>query len=123
MIKLDHFTIVVSDYAASRDWYTSCFGLRVAFENAAAGVGGLEDDAGVELILVQRDLSRRERDCVLTFQCDSVHSTHQQLTARGIAFTHGPKNVFWGYGAELPDPDGYPVRLWDTATMPGYSEK
>jgi catechol 2,3-dioxygenase-like lactoylglutathione lyase family enzyme len=50
MIKLDHFTILVSNYAASRDWYTSCFGLRVAFEDPASGVGGLEDDAGVELI-------------------------------------------------------------------------
>jgi predicted enzyme related to lactoylglutathione lyase len=123
MIKLDHLTIFVSNYTASRDWYTACFGLRVAFESATSGVGGLEDDAGVELILVQRDVSRGEKDCVLTFQCDSVHDKHQQLVARGISFTHGPMPVFWGYGAELSDPDGYPVRIWDKATMPGYSEK
>jgi catechol 2,3-dioxygenase-like lactoylglutathione lyase family enzyme len=123
MVRLDHFTILVSNYAASRDWYTTCFGLRVAFENPASGVGGLEDDAGVELILVQRELSHRERDCVLTFQCDSVHDKHQQLVARGVPFTHGPMDVSWGHGAELLDPDGYPVRLWDKAMMPGYSEK
>jgi hypothetical protein len=40
-----------------------------------------------------------------------------------FSFTHGPTPVFWGYGAELSDPDGYPVRIWDEATMPGYSEK
>lgn len=83
MIKLDHLTLVVSDYAASRDWYSGCFGLRVTFEHPAARVAGLEDDGGVELILEQRDLARRERDCVLTFQCDSVHDKHLELTARG----------------------------------------
>jgi catechol 2,3-dioxygenase-like lactoylglutathione lyase family enzyme len=123
MIRLDHFTIVVSDYVASRNWYTGCFGLHVAFEHAASGVGGLEDDADVELILVQRDLPQRERDCVLTFQCDSVHDTYRDLVARGVPFTHGPAHVFWGYGAELLDPDGYVIRLWDKATMPGYVEK
>ena len=118
MIKLDHLTLFVSDYVASRDWYTSCFGLRVAFENVGAGVGGLEDDAGVELILEQRARSGSQRDCVLTFQCDSVHDKYRTLLARGIAFTHGPMSVNWGFGAELTDPDGYPIRLWDKATMP-----
>ena len=122
MIKLDHLTIFVSDYVLSREWYTSSFGLRVAFENVAAGVGGLEDDAGVELILEQRAQSPRDRDCVLTFQCDSVHEKYQELQARGISFTHGPISVNWGFGAELMDPDGYPIRLWDKVTMPGYSE-
>ena len=122
MIKLDHLTIFVADYVASRDWYTTCFGLRIAFENVAAGVAGLEDDAGVELILEQRALSRSEAGCVLTFQCDSVHDKYKELLARGIAFTHGPMPVHWGFGAELSDPDGYPIRLWDKVTMPGYSE-
>ena len=122
MIKLDHLTIFVSDYVVSRDWYTSSFGLRVAFQNVAAGVAGLEDDAGVELILEQRAQSRRERDCVLTFQCDSVHEKYHELRARGIAFTHAPMSVNWGFGAELTDPDGHPIRLWDKLTMPGYSE-
>jgi hypothetical protein len=25
--------------------------------------------------------------------------------------------VFWGYGAELCDPDGYRLRLWDAKSM------
>lgn len=123
MIKLDHFTIFVSDYVTWRDWYAGGFGLRVEFQNVQAGVGGLEDDAGIELILVQRELPRRERDCVLTFQCDSVHDKYLELSARGISFIHEPMSVFWGFGAELLDPDGYPVRLWDKMTMPGYKEK
>ena len=123
MIRLDHFTINVSNYIASRDWYVGNLGLRVEFENQAVGVGGLEDDGGVELILVQQELETRERDCALTFQCDSVHAKYQELHARGIALVHEPKLVPWGYGAELRDPDGYRVLLWDKHTMPGYKEK
>lgn len=123
MVRLDHLTINVSNYLASRDWYVSNFGLRGEFEDPAAGFGGLEDDGGVELILVQTELPRRERDCILTFQCDSVHGTYEALRARGVAFVHEPKAVPWGYGAELLDPDGYRVRVWDMYTMPGYKEK
>jgi len=65
----------------------------------------------------------RERDCTLTFQCDSVHATHAELTVRGIHFVHEPKSVAWGYGAELLDPDGYRVMIWDKDTMPGYKER
>jgi hypothetical protein len=47
--------------------------------------------------------------CVLYVQLDDVEQTHRELTASGIAF--------WGYGAELTDPDGNSVRLWDARTM------
>jgi hypothetical protein len=39
------------------------------------------------------------------------------MTARGIAFAHPPRKTYWGYGAELTDPDGYLVRLWDEESM------
>lgn len=122
MILLNHFTIYVSNYAKSRDWYVQNFGLRLEFEAVESGFGGLEDSGRVELILVQRQMADRERDCMLTFQCDSVHAKFTELTARGIQFVHEPKNVPWGYGAELLDPDGYRVMIWDKDTMPGYKE-
>ena len=123
MVRLDHLTIVVSNYAVSRDWYVENLGLRVEFENQDAAFGGLEDDGAVELILVQQPITQRSRDCTLTFQCDSVHAKYEELTARGVPFVHEPKPVPWGYGAELLDPDGYRVLLWDKHTMPGYEEK
>jgi catechol 2,3-dioxygenase-like lactoylglutathione lyase family enzyme len=30
-----------------------------------------------------------------------------------------PDKLFWGYGAELRDPDGYLIYLWDERTMRG----
>lgn len=123
MILLNHLTIRVSSYTTSRDWYVHNFGLRVEFENVDSGFGGLEDSGGVELILVQHPIEDRERDCMLTLQCDSVHAKYEELLSRGVRFVHEPKNVPWGYGAELLDPDGYRVMIWDKNTMPGYKEK
>jgi catechol 2,3-dioxygenase-like lactoylglutathione lyase family enzyme len=123
MILLNHLTIRVSDYAISRDWYVSNFGFRVEFENLASGFGGLQDSGAVELILVQHPIPDRDRDCALTLQCDSVHDKYRELTSCGIPFVHEPKNVPWGYGAELLDPDGYRVMIWDRDTMPGYKER
>ena len=97
--------------------------LKLEFENAEASVGGLSGDGDVELILTLGKLSSGERDCALAFQCDSVHSKYQELSALGLSFVHPPMNVVWGFGAELRDSDGYAVRLWDKTTMPGYKEK
>ena len=36
---------------------------------------------------------------------------------RGVEFAHAPEKTYWGYGAELKDPDGYLVRLWDERSM------
>jgi hypothetical protein len=30
---------------------------------------------------------------------------------------HAPQKLFWGYGAELRDPDGYLVMVWDEVSM------
>ena len=38
-------------------------------------------------------------------------------TAHGVAFGHGPRKSYWGYGAELVDPDGYLIRLGDERSM------
>jgi hypothetical protein len=38
-------------------------------------------------------------------------------SARGVAFAHSPRKSYWGYGAELADPDAYPVRPWDERSM------
>jgi predicted enzyme related to lactoylglutathione lyase len=95
----------------------------VEVENVESGFGGLEDSGAVELILVQRTMTDRERDCALTIQCDSVLARHNEFTARGIHFVHEPKTVPWGYGAELMDPDGYRMMIWDKNTMPGYKER
>jgi hypothetical protein len=35
-----------------------------------------------------------------------------------VAFVHEPKPVAWGFGAELRDPTGYRIGVWDVESMP-----
>ena len=52
-----------------------------------------------------------------TVQVDDVEAKHAALVAAGVRFGHPPMKVFWGYGAELCDPNGYRLRVWDPKSM------
>ena len=41
----------------------------------------------------------------------------KELQSKGVAFVNPPGKYFWGYGAELQDPDGYQLLLWDEVSM------
>jgi catechol 2,3-dioxygenase-like lactoylglutathione lyase family enzyme len=117
MIKLDHLAIFVSDPRRSRDWYTMHFGFTVEFEVPERDTVALQDDAGLTVFLV-KDLERaRHPSCGLTFQVADVEAKHRELVAAGVEFLNAPQKLFWGYGAELQDPDGYLIHLWDERTM------
>jgi predicted enzyme related to lactoylglutathione lyase len=116
MVKLDHLGIAVRDWVASRDWYVTHIGLTVEFETAERGVVGLKDAAGFTLILYQSPPAG-PAPFMLYFQVDDVEATYRTLTAKGLAFVHGPMKVSWGYGTELLDPNGYRIGLWDDASM------
>lgn len=47
----------------------------------------------------------------------NVDRKHQELASIGVKFVNPPQRLFWGYGAELLDPDGYMISLWDQVTM------
>ena len=48
---------------------------------------------------------------------DRPIGTYRELAARDVNFEKPPQKLFWGYGAELRDPDGYLIYLWDERTM------
>jgi catechol 2,3-dioxygenase-like lactoylglutathione lyase family enzyme len=117
VIRLDHIAIFVADEARARDWYVGNFGFRVEFEVPATHTVALVDDADVTLFLT-RDPERARHDAfVLTLQVDDVEAKCRELSARGARFEKPPGRQFWGYGAELRDPDGHRVHLWDERTM------
>jgi hypothetical protein len=53
----------------------------------------------------------------LWFQVADVDATFAEWSARGVVFAHWPRTSYWGYGAELHDPDEYLVHLWDERSM------
>jgi catechol 2,3-dioxygenase-like lactoylglutathione lyase family enzyme len=114
---LDHLTIFVRDAERSRDWYTKTLRLKVEFEVTSPRAVALQDSGGFGLFVEQRPASDCTPSCVLTFRVEDVDALARTLHANGVAFVAQPQKLFWGYGAELRDPDGYLVRLWDEQSM------
>lgn len=117
MPRLDHISLPVKDWRASRDWWRDKLGFDVEFEIEHAGVAAMRDEADLTVFLGQAEEVTVPPGLVLTIQVSDVEMRHAALKADGVAFEHGPQKVFWGYGAELLDPNGYRLRLWDEATM------
>ena len=122
MAKLDHVTVVVSDWQASRDWYVRNFGFMIEFEvpkggHAGLGVAALQDEAGLTLFVEQSAHTVSRCGCIHTLQVDDVEKVYRELSARGVAFMAAPSKRYWGYGAELADPDGHVLYLWDEVSM------
>src|SRR6266700_244246 len=101
MPRLDHLSLPVHDWRKSRDWYKDHLGFEVEFEIPDRKTAAMRDDADLTIFLYD----------------DDVEAKHAALVAAGLDFVHPPMRVFWGYGAELCDPDGYRLRLWDQKSM------
>src|SRR5947199_311638 len=117
MIKLDHLTIAVTNSDKSRDWYIETLGLKLEFEIPERRTSAVQDEFGFTLFLAETPGGPGRPSCVLTFQVSDVEAKHRQLVAAGVQFVHPPQKTFWGYGADLKDPDGYHIWLWDEKTM------
>lgn len=117
MLKLDHVTIPVASWTVSRDWYAQTLGLAVEFEGPEHHTAAVQDQHDFTVFLVQGTVPALPAQFALYFQVDDVQETHRSLSARGIPFNHPPQKVSWGFGAELADPDGYSIRLWDERSM------
>ena len=117
MVRLDHIQISVRDWQRSRDWYRTHFGFEIEFEIPEAQTAAMRDDADLTLFLGQDGKAPETGSVCFTLQVDDVDAKHAEMAAAGVAFVHPPQKVFWGYGAELLDPDGYRLRLWDEVSM------
>lgn len=121
-MKLDHIGVAVKDWQKSRDWYVKNLGLKVEFEisdggGAKLGVAALQGDSDLTLFVEQVPGDVHRCHCVFTFQVDDVEAQHARLAALGVRFLKTPQKLYWGYGAELADPDGHVIRLWDEKSM------
>ena len=115
MVKISHMVLPVTDLIKSRDWYVNNLDFKLAFERD--DVVSITDGANLTIFLRKHSGSLAEEKITLTIQVEDVDSKHQELASRGVTFTSAPKRQFWGYGAEVLDPDGYVNHLWDEVTM------
>jgi catechol 2,3-dioxygenase-like lactoylglutathione lyase family enzyme len=117
MLKFDHLAIPVSNWIASRDWYVNVLGLKVEFELPGRLTAAVQDEHDFTIFLVQKPPNSDTINFSFTFQVDDVEKFFEKTSRKGVPFSHPPQKVFWGYGTELRDPDGYVVRLWDKKSM------
>ena len=117
MIKFDHLRLPVTDLARSRDWYIATLGLTIEFEVPERQTVALQDTDGFTIFLQEVRSPVTPNQSALWFQVADVDATFADWSARGVQFAHGPRESYWGYGAELADPDGYLIRLWDERSM------
>ena len=111
----DHMALPVSNVAKSRDWYVKNLDFKVEFENQ--GITAIQDSAGFTIFLAKTTKGLAGEKVTLTIQVKSVDRKHKELASMGVKFVNPPQNLFWGYGAELRDPDGYMINLWDQVSM------
>jgi catechol 2,3-dioxygenase-like lactoylglutathione lyase family enzyme len=115
MTKISHMVLPVSDAPKSRDWYVDKLGFKL--ERERDGVVGIKDQSGLTIFLQQTSAGLAGQKITFTIQVDDVDRKHQELASMGVEFVSPPKLHFWGYGAEVLDPDGYTNHLWDDVTM------
>ena len=115
MAKVSHMVLPVSDVHKSRDWYVDRLGFTVEREHDE--VVGIKDQSGLTIFLQKAAGILAGQKITLTIQVDNVDSKHEELVSHGVQFVSPPKLQFWGYGAEVLDPDGYMNHLWDEVTM------
>ncbi|HEY7519974.1 MAG TPA: VOC family protein [Methylomirabilota bacterium] len=116
-LKFDHLTLPVRDLKQSRSWYVDMLGLTVEFEVPDRQAVAVQDSDGFTIFLQQAAAAVVPNDLALYFQVADVDATFGAWSERGLVFAHAPAKTYWGYGAELRDPDGYLIRLWDEQTM------
>jgi catechol 2,3-dioxygenase-like lactoylglutathione lyase family enzyme len=116
MPRLDHLSLPVRDWRKSRDWYKDHLGFEVEFEIPDRETAAMRDDADLTIFLYEGNVVDWP-GISFTIQVDDVEAKHDLLASAGVPFVHPPMKVFWGYGAELCDPDGYRLRLWDQKSM------
>ena len=79
---------------------------RPEFEIPDRRTAAMRDDANLTIFLYEGEVAACP-GISFTIQVDDVEAKHMALAGAGIPFVHAPNRVFWGYGAELCDPDGY----------------
>lgn len=115
MARVSHMVLPVSDIQKSRDWYVNRLGFALEREREEAV--GIKDQSGLTIFLVKITGPSAGHKITLTIEVDNVDSKHEELASLGVRFVSPPKRQFWGYGAEVLDPDGYMNHLWDEVTM------
>ena len=115
-LKLSQISVVmlgVTDVARSKAFYCDKLGLtaKAAFE------GFVFLDTGSVTLVLSQSLSRAQAHVAgateVVFAVGDVRTAHRALAARGIVFTHEPRQLTaTDWGANFNDPDGHILSIF-----------
>jgi len=110
-------SIPVRDQNRAVDFYTQKMGFKITTDQQFGPnqrwiemkVG--RGETGVVLFTPQGQEDRVGTFQGLSFQCDNVQKTYEELKARGVEFTQEPTEQPYGIDAGLRDPSGNHMRV------------
>jgi catechol 2,3-dioxygenase-like lactoylglutathione lyase family enzyme len=115
-MKLNHVTILVSDFERSKAFYRS-LGLTQIVEAAPRYARFTFPEGDATLSIEVKDGVVAGGPAELFFECDDVDATVGALQANGISFYQEPTDMFYLWReARLRDPDGHELRFYSDAT-------
>jgi len=113
MIKGIKFTsIPVRDQDKALEFYTKKLGFIIQTDQQfdakqrwiELGIPGAK--TGITLFTPDAHRDRVGTFTGISFECDDVHKTYQDLSAKGVEFLAPPKTESWGTSAIMKDIDG-----------------
>jgi predicted enzyme related to lactoylglutathione lyase len=113
MIKHIKFaSIPVTDQKRALEFYTEKLGFAVfsdqPFSDEQRWIELGMHNGGTRVVLFTPEAHRAWIGSFsnITFACDDVQRTYEELSGRGVEFLHPPKNEPWGSYTLFKDPDG-----------------
>ena len=104
--------ITVTDQDRALAFYTEKLGFKKVTDAPMGDKGRWielttpEGNTSIALLLPQHEGDKVGGYSNVLFTSDDVRKTYDELTARGVEFTHPPKEEFWGTFTFFVDPDG-----------------
>ena len=112
MIKAVKFvSIPVKDQNKALEFYTKKLGFQILTDQPFGNQRWIElripgADTGVVLFTPPGQEGRIGTFANISFACDDIQKTYEELRTRGVEFQQPPKKESWGTSAIFKDPDG-----------------
>jgi len=112
---VDKINMNVRDQDAAKRFWVETMGFSLVMDEPigaeSSGARWIEvrpPGGAVTLVLytLTFDASKLGSLSPVLFTCDDIRSTHQELTARGVAFPDPPSRTSWGWWATFTDNEG-----------------
>jgi catechol 2,3-dioxygenase-like lactoylglutathione lyase family enzyme len=126
IVGIDHIEIIVRDVKAHVEFYQKLGFKLLAWTDHHGGSAELQLPGENQPIIEIHALQTEENPGInhISFRCDDVDATYEELKARGVGFYEGPSEVAvtGRRNALFRDPDGWRLQLSDARRAPPQKE-